>query len=159
MDLSASSRVAPGLCYLSHHSSPLTRAEALIHETQHGKLHVLSYLDPVLHNSSTEWSTSRIRSDLRSLWGLLLAVHAFVPVSVMHARMAEGDHPLCLESGFANRRAEVLKGNLHAMRILEAKGSPSAVGDRLLRDLRRVLNVLRTAHSDPLPESEVLPSG
>src|SRR5690606_37945750 len=36
--LSASHREAPGLIYLTLHPSPLTLAEALIHESQHGKL-------------------------------------------------------------------------------------------------------------------------
>jgi HEXXH motif-containing protein len=159
MHLSASYREAPGLCYLTLHPSCLTLAEALVHETQHGKINVLSFLDPVLHNAFSEWSPSPVRPDLRPIWGVLLAVHAFVPVSVMHALMAESGHPLSEGIDFASRRAEVLQGNLHGMRILEEKSRPSAMGDRLLRDMRKALNALREVHSDPLPDSEQLPPG
>ena len=33
------------------------------------------------------------------------------------------------------------------------------MGARILRDMERVLNVLRESHSDPLPESDRLPPG
>ena len=54
--LSASYREAPGLVYLTLHPSPLTLAEAIIHETQHVKLNALSWLDPISHNGHSEWS-------------------------------------------------------------------------------------------------------
>ena len=109
MHLSASYREALGLCYLTLHPSCLTMAEAVVHETQHGKINALSYLDPILYNAFTEWSPSPVRPDLRPLWGVLLAVHAFVPVSVLHARLAEMGHPLSLDPQFARRRMEVLQ--------------------------------------------------
>ena len=93
-------------------------AEAMVHETQHGKMNALSYLDPILYNAFTEWSPSPVRPDLRPLWGVLLAVHAFVPVSVLHARLAAKNHPLSLEPSFARRRTEVLQGNLRGMQVL-----------------------------------------
>jgi HEXXH motif-containing protein len=157
MHLSASYREAQGLCYVTLHPSRLTLAEALVHESQHGKLNTMSYLDPVLHNAFTEWCSSPVRSDLRPLWGVLLAVHAFVPVSMMHARMAARGHPLSAGRDFASRRAEVLVGNLNGMKILEEKSEPSPLGRRLLEEMRRVLDVLGDAHEDPLPITEALP--
>ena len=68
--LSASYREAPGLCYLTLHPDPLTLAEAIVHETQHGKLGVLLHLDPVLHNGRTTWTQSPVRPDLRPLMGV-----------------------------------------------------------------------------------------
>ena len=58
MHLSASYQEAPGTVYLRH-PDPLTMAEAIIHETQHGKLNRLTWLDPVLRNGYTAWSESR----------------------------------------------------------------------------------------------------
>ena len=159
MHLSASYREALGLCYLTLHPSCLTMAEAVVHETQHGKINALSYLDPILYNAFTEWSPSPVRPDLRPLWGVLLAVHAFVPVSVLHARLADMGHPLSLDPQFARRRMEVLQGNLRGMQILKTSGKPTPMGARILRDMERVLNVLRESHSDPLPESDRLPPG
>ena len=159
MHLSASYREALGLCYLTLHPSCLTMAEAMVHETQHGKMNALSYLDPILYNAFTEWSPSPVRPDLRPLWGVLLAVHAFVPVSVLHARLAAKNHPLSLEPSFARRRTEVLQGNLRGMQVLRKSAKPTSIGERVLRDMERVLQVLRESHSDPLPESDRLPPG
>ena len=159
MHLSASYREALGLCYLTLHPSCLTMAEALIHETQHGKINALSYLDPILHNAFTEWSPSPVRPDLRPLWGVLLAVHAFAPVSLLHARLAEMGHPLSMEPNFARRRTEVLQGNVRGMDILLNSAKPTPVGARILHDMKRLLKVLREAHTDPLPESDRLPPG
>ncbi|MCB9778810.1 MAG: hypothetical protein H6742_09625 [Alphaproteobacteria bacterium] len=134
--LSASYREAPGLCYLTLHPDLRTMAEAVVHETQHSRLNALTWLDPVLHNGWTEWTDSPVRPDLRPLMGVLLAVHAFVPVAAMHARMADQGHPLAALPEFAHRRAQVLAGNARGLRILEDKAAPSAAGARLLRDLR-----------------------
>ena len=71
MHLSASYREAPGTVYLTLHPDPLTMAEAIIHETQHGKLNRLTWLDPVLRNGYTAWSESPVRPDLRPVMGVL----------------------------------------------------------------------------------------
>src|SRR5690606_5269945 len=85
---SASYREAPGLVYLSLHPSPLTMAEAIVHETQHAKLNALGWLDPVLHNGHDTWTSSPVRPDLRPLMGVLMAVHAFIPVAALHGALA-----------------------------------------------------------------------
>ena len=43
------------------HPDALVMAEALVHETQHGKLHTLMRLDPVLVNGDTHWTSSPVR--------------------------------------------------------------------------------------------------
>lgn len=136
LHLSASYREAPGLVYLSLHPSILTLAEALVHECQHGKLNVLFWLDVVLVNGRTTWTPSPVRPDLRPLMGVLLAVHAFVPVAVMHRELARLGHPLAQGPGFERRRAQVLASNQRGLEILEDLAEPTALGRRLLTDLR-----------------------
>ncbi|NOY28366.1 MAG: hypothetical protein GXP62_21110 [Oligoflexia bacterium] len=133
--LSASYREAPGLAYLSLHDRTLTLAEAIVHETQHSRLNSLCWLDCVLHNAWTEWTSSPVRPDLRPLMGVLLAAHAFVPVAALHARLAEMDHPLSQRPEFPHRRAEVLATNTTSLRTLAERARPTAIGRRLLTDL------------------------
>jgi HEXXH motif-containing protein len=133
--LSASYREAPGLVYLTLHPSALTLAEALIHETQHGKLNAVSWLDPVLHNGHSEWTRSPVRPDMRPLMGVLLALHAFVPVSALHRRLAELGHPLAQTPEFATRRAEVFEQNAQALSALRPRADFSELGARLFAGL------------------------
>ncbi len=133
--LSASYREAPGIAWLTLHPEPLTLAEAIVHEAQHSKLNLLSWLDPVLHNGHSEWTESPVRPDLRPLMGVLLAVHAFVPVARMHACLAATDHPISRSPHFARRREEVCAANARGLATLSAKARPTAVGERLLRAL------------------------
>ncbi len=135
MHLSASYREAPGIVYLTLHPDPLTMAEALIHETQHGKLNLLSWLDPVLHNAYTSWSESPVRPDLRPLMGVLLAVHAFVPVAALHARLAEMDHPISRSVRFSERRTEVLAGNAGGLSVVQNTAQPTKMGARVIQGL------------------------
>jgi len=136
--LSASYREAPGLIYLTLHPSVLTLAEAIVHETQHGKLNVLSYFDPVLVNGRTTWTSSPVRPDLRPLSGVLLAVHAFVPVAAMHLRLAEIDHPLARTPEGIARRREVVVGNERGLATLRELGEPTAIGREILAALEAV---------------------
>jgi len=133
--LSASYREAPGLIYLSLHPDPLTLAEAIVHETQHGKLNLLSWLDPVLVNGHTEWSPSPVRPDLRPLMGVLLAAHAFVPVAALHRALADADHPVSRTASFERRRGEVIRANADSLAIVQDRGKPTALGDKLLAAL------------------------
>ncbi len=136
--LSASYREAPGLIYMTLHPSPLTMAEALIHETQHGKLNALSWFDPVLHNAQTEWTSSPVRPDLRPLMGVLLAAHAFVPVAALHARLAELDHPIANAPRFGVRRDEVIEANRRSLATLADKANPTATGERVVAALNEL---------------------
>lgn len=133
--LSASYREAPGLAWLTLHPDPLTLAEAIVHETQHSKLNLLSWLDPVLVNGHSTWTESPVRPDLRPLMGVLLAAHAFVPVAVLHRRLAADDHPLSRTPHFARRRAEVLDSNGRGLAVVQEQGEPTVLGTRLIGDL------------------------
>lgn len=136
--LSASYREAPGLAYLTLHPDPVTMAEAIVHETQHGKLNLLTWVDPVLENGHTEWTSSPVRPDLRPLMGVLLAAHAFVPVEALHAGLRAADHPAARTEPFARRVAEVRATNARSLAILAEKARPTAAGSRLLEELRRL---------------------
>jgi HEXXH motif-containing protein len=133
--LSASYREAPGVAYLTLHPDPLTLAEAIVHEAQHSKLNLLSWLDAVLVNGRTTWTPSPVRPDLRPLMGVLLAVHAFVPVAALHAGLVAADHPLSRSAPFQRRRAEVLASNQRGVDVLKRLAEPTAIGERLINEL------------------------
>ncbi len=133
--LSASYREAPGTVYMTLHPNIVTLAEALIHETQHGKINAYSWIDQVLYNAHSTWTQSAVRPDLRPIWGVLLAVHAFVPVAAMHYAMAEANHPLASGDWFERRRAQVLKGNANGIATLREKADPTPVGKGILEAL------------------------
>jgi len=90
---------------------------------------------------------------------VLLAVHAFVPVAWMHARLAALGHPIAQTAAFAARRAQVLAGNARGLQICEELAQPTEAGARLLAALRRVHAACAEAHPvDPAPGSPVAPS-
>ena len=158
--LSASYREAPGLVYLTLHPSALTLAEAIVHETQHGKLNVLGWFDPALSNGRTTWTPSPVRPDLRPLSGVLLAVHAFVPVAAMHLRLAELGHPITHTPEFAMRRAQVIAGNERGLEIVRRLGEPTAIGRQLLGVLEELHRATReAAPPGPPADAEALPPG
>jgi hypothetical protein len=134
--LSASFEEAPGLAYITLHPDALTMAEAIVHETQHSKLNLLHWLDPVLVNGQTTWTKSPVRPDLRPLFGVLMAVHAFVPVAAMHAELASMNHPITQTHRFKERRREVLASNAEGLAVLEEKSEATEMGSALLRALR-----------------------
>ncbi|MEY3212189.1 MAG: hypothetical protein RIT28_2670 [Pseudomonadota bacterium] len=153
--LSASYREAPGVAYLTLHPDPLTLAEAVIHEAQHSKLNLLSWLDAVLVNGRTTWTPSPVRPDLRPLMGVLLAVHAFVPVAALHAGLAAADHPITRAEPFRRRRAEVLASNQRGVAVLQRLAEPTALGERLLRELFALHFALRDLSPAEHPPTEL----
>jgi len=134
--LSASYREAIGTLYLSLHPSPMTMVEALVHEFQHNKLNALLESDDVLENAHEPLYRSPVRPDARPLHGVLLAVHAFVPVALLYERMiAAGDarasvapHP---------RLREIARINREGTDVLRAHARPTPVGKALLDELFR----------------------
>ena len=133
--LSASYLEAPGTVYMTLHPRPLTLAEALIHETQHGKLNALRWLDPLLLNEASEAVSSPVRPDPRPLLGVLLAVHAFVPVAALHQRLRELGHPSTDDPSFTRRQAEVLAQNAEGLRTLRMRGRWSRQGLKVFEAL------------------------
>jgi len=132
---SASYREAIGVVYVSLHPRRRTLAEALVHETQHNKLNLLSHLDPILENADGSFP-SPVRPDPRPLWGVLLAVHAFVPVERLHDHLAEVGHPEASTSEFAAWRATVRANNRAAVATLAENGRWTAVGQEIWEGLR-----------------------
>jgi HEXXH motif-containing protein len=133
--LSASVQEAIGMIYLSLHPNPMTMAEAVIHEVSHNKLAALFELDPVLENASDERYTSPVRPDARPLHGVLLAVHAFLPVAALYAVMIEvcapgSDHP-----AFRRRYDQIVAGNHEGAEVLRAHARPTALGAELLAEI------------------------
>ncbi|TNF26475.1 MAG: hypothetical protein EP329_21225 [Deltaproteobacteria bacterium] len=129
---SASYRASPGTIYMSLHPSCLTMAEAIVHEVQHGKLNALTWLDPVLENGQTEWTKSPVRPDMRPLFGVLLAVHAFAPVAALHQGIAAAGHPEADTAIYRRRVAEVRKANADALATVQAVGKPTELGRRVM---------------------------
>ena len=157
--LSASYREAPGIVYMTLHPDPLTMAEALIHETQHGKLNLLSWLDPVLLNAYSSWSESPVRPDLRPVMGVLLAVHAFVPVAAMHGALVAQGHPISKTPHFGDRQAQVLAGNAGGLATVESNGQPTELGKRVLNGLRAVHDHLLGDEDQTAWPEDAMPPG
>jgi HEXXH motif-containing protein len=133
--LSASVQEAIGTIYLSLHPNPMTMAEALIHEVSHNKLALLFELDPVLRNARSEGYASPVRPDRRPLHGVLLAVHAFLPVAALYAAMIEAGAPGSERPDFRRRFHQVVAGNHEGAEVLLAHARPTALGAQLLAEI------------------------
>lgn len=130
--LSASYREAIGTMYLSLHPAPMTMVEAVIHEFQHNKLNALFESDDVLENAHEPLYASPVRPDPRPLHGVLLAVHAFLPVARLYERMIAAG-----VTGLDARYREILRINREGSEVLLANASPTAVGKGVLDEMRR----------------------
>jgi HEXXH motif-containing protein len=131
--LSASYAEAVGTIYLSLHPSPMTMVEALVHEHQHNKLNAALELGPLLENAPWPRFTSPVRPDERPLHGVLLAVHAFLPVEALYRRRIEaGDEHL------RRRYREIVRGNREGAAVLLEHAVPTAWGAGLLDEIRRL---------------------
>ncbi|MEC7986772.1 MAG: HEXXH motif-containing putative peptide modification protein [Myxococcota bacterium] len=135
--LSASYQNAIGLAYLTLHPEATKMAEAIIHETQHNKLNALFWLDPVLKNGESEWTSSPVRPDLRPLKGVLLAAHAFIPVAAFYRALLPS-HPR-LKSPLEH----IMQQNEESLATLHQKGEPTAIGQRLLSEMQELHNALK----------------
>lgn len=133
--LSASIQEAIGTVYLSLHPNPMTMAEALIHEVSHNKLAALFELDPVLHNDRGEAYASPVRPDPRPLHGVLLAVHAFLPVAALYAAMIEAGAPGSEHPSFRQRLAAIVAGNHEGAEVLRAHARVTNRGAELLAEI------------------------
>ncbi len=133
--LSASYREAIGTVYLSLNPNPVTMTEALIHEFQHNKLNMASYADPLLENAFSPLFKSPLRPDLRPLWGVLMGVHAFLPVAEFLRKMRAASHPVAAAPDFAKRLSEIDLKNDQAMATLKAHGRWTPAGKKLFESL------------------------
>lgn len=135
--LSASYQEILGTIYLTLHPSQMTLSEALIHEFSHNKLNALFELDDVLENAFAPLYTSPVRPDPRPLHGVLLAVHAFLPVARLYERMIAAGDPEAQSSFFRDRYAAIRKINREGAELVLDKGKPTAVGQHLFDEIRR----------------------
>jgi HEXXH motif-containing protein len=140
--LSCSYQEDIGTIYVSLHPSIMTMAEALIHEASHNKLNALFELDPVIENGDDERYASPVRPDPRPLRGILLAVHAFVPVACLYERLlragateqAASNAPLRRELLEA-RLAVIARANRAGTDVLRTHARPTRMGRGLLDEL------------------------
>ncbi|UQA61263.1 aKG-HExxH-type peptide beta-hydroxylase [Polyangium aurulentum] len=135
--LSASYQEAIGTIYMTLHPSLMTMTEALVHEFSHNKINALFELDDVLENAFSPLYASPVRPDPRPLHGVLLAVHAFLPVARLYERMIEAGHPLAQKPGFAERFARIRQINAEGAEVVLTNGKPTEVGGALLEEIRR----------------------
>ncbi len=78
-----------------------------------------------------------MRPDPRPLHGILLAVHAFIPIARYYERLESADAPQCRRSGFRERFANIVKGNHEGMSVLLEHADPTPAGRALLGELER----------------------
>jgi HEXXH motif-containing protein len=133
--LSASYREAIGTIYLTLHPNVMTMAEAVLHEFQHNKFNVAADGVDFLSNAFHPLYPSPVRPDPRPLWGILLAVHAFLPVAELYRRMRDAGHPLAAQPGFERRMSELDLKNREGMEMLRAHAQFTPPGVALFADL------------------------
>ena len=134
--LSASYQEAVGMAYLTLHPNLFTMTEAMIHEFQHNKANALLNLSPILENAFSPLYTSPLRPDPRPLHGIVLAVHAFLPVAELYFRLREQGDETALHP-FATRRLKtIVEGNHQGMLVLEEHGAWTEVGARFFEQMK-----------------------
>ena len=156
--LSASYREGIGTMYLTLHPNVMTMTEAVVHEFQHNKFNVAAESIDFLSNAFHPLYPSPIRPDPRPLWGILLAVHAFLPVAELYRRMRDAGHPYAALPGFDRRLSDIDLKNHEGMEMLRAHARFTPPGTALFAELealeRRHL-AERTARGLPNTPSEV----
>jgi len=134
--LSASYQEAIGTVYLSLHAQRMTMVEAVIHEFSHNKLNALFEVDAVLQNAFSSVHSSPLRPDPRPLHGVLLAVHAFLPVARLYERMITAGDPR-LGAGGAERLQQIIDINHRAAMVIQEHARPTALGAGLVAEIDR----------------------
>ena len=86
----------------------------------------------MLENALEPLYASPVRPDPRPLHGVLLAVHAFVPVARLYERMIEQG-----ATGLEARFRDVVRVNREGMSVLLPNARPTRVGQGLLDELAR----------------------
>lgn len=135
--LSASYQEAIGTVYMSLHPQVMTMTEALIHEFSHNKLATLQEQGPLLENPFWPLYPSPVRPDPRPLHGVLLAVHAFLPVARLYELMIASEDARARRPEFHARFAAIVAGNREGAAVLRAHAKPTALGAPLLAEIRR----------------------
>jgi HEXXH motif-containing protein len=146
--LSASYGEAIGTIYLTLHPNAMTMTEAVVHELSHNKLNALLELEPLLENAYSPLFGSPVRPDPRPLHGVLLAVHAFLPVATLYRAMIDADDPLAQREPFRDRLRQIARGNHEGMGVLLENARPTEAGRALLDELARIDASFEDARAD-----------
>ncbi|MFO0550520.1 MAG: HEXXH motif-containing putative peptide modification protein [Polyangiaceae bacterium] len=133
---SASYREAIGTIYMTLHPHLMTMAEAVIHEGSHNKLNAFFETDEVLLNGDSPLYTSPVRPDPRPLRGVLLAVHAFIPVARLYEKMVDA-RDARVNPSFLSRFEAVRRINAEGFKLLAEHARPTAKGRSLMDELAR----------------------
>ena len=134
--LSASFQEAVGLLYMTLHPQQMTMTEALVHEFQHNKINAAFRLDPLLHNAWSPLYPSPVRPDPRPLHGVLLAVHAFLPIARLYQNMASAERPEA-GTGFWNERfRKIIQLNRAGAETVLLHAQPTGPGSGLFAEMR-----------------------
>ncbi len=136
--LSASYGEAIGTIYVTLHPNAMTMTEAVVHELSHNKLNAALELGPLLENAHAPLFSSPVRPDPRPLHGVLLAVHAFLPVAAMYRAMIDAGDPLAESDRFRERFRQIARGNHEGMTVLLEHARPTLEGRALLDELARI---------------------
>lgn len=123
--------------YLSLHPSVMTMVEAIVHEFSHNKLNALFEIDGVLENAFAPLYASPVRPDPRPLQGVLLAVHAFLPVARIYEKMIDARHPLADTGSFRARFTEIVRINQEGASTLRENAQPTPIGRALIDEITR----------------------
>ena len=133
--LSCSYREAIGTVYLTLHDNVMTMAEAIIHEFQHNKANCASYSADFLENAFEPRYKSPVRPDPRPLWGILLAVHAFIPVARLYREMRDAGHPWAQRPDWLRRLGDIDLKNHEGMEMLRAHAAWLPAGRAMFEEL------------------------
>ncbi|MBI3785636.1 MAG: hypothetical protein HY270_19760 [Deltaproteobacteria bacterium] len=133
--LSASYREAVGTVYMTLHPNVMTMTEAVIHEFQHNKFNVSAYSVEYITNAFHPLYKSPVRPDPRPLWGILLAVHAFLPVAELYRRMRDAGHSWSALPEFQRRMSDIDLKNHEGMEMLRANAKLTPAGRAMFDDL------------------------
>lgn len=158
--LSASYREAVGTVYMTLHPNVMIMTEAVVHEFQHNKINVSAYGADYLSNAFQPLYKSPVRPDPRPLWGILLAVHAFLPVAELYRRMRDDGHESARHPDFERRMIEIDLKNHEGMEMLRRNAQLTAAGRALFGELealeRRHLAEHRARGADTTPTASHL---
>ena len=101
-----------------------------------GQVDVLDH-DAVLENAFHPLYRSPVRPDPRPLHGVLLAVHAFLPVARLYERMIEDGAPGSDHPDFRRRYAQIIGKNREGAAVLLEHARPTPIGAGVLEEIRR----------------------
>jgi hypothetical protein len=87
--VSGSSRICPGLVYISHPNDLLELAEDLVHESSHQTIYLYEMLGPLADAQKPVTAWSPFARAERTADRLLLAYHAFTNVLLLHEKLLE----------------------------------------------------------------------